>query len=103
MNTSSPEEKLLRSIFGEKATDVRDSSLKLPSGSGVVIDVRVFNRHGVEKDERSIAIERSEIESVQEDRNEEEILYRNIKLRADALIKSKPINKKIKELKPGTT
>ena len=103
--SSSPEEKLLRSIFGEKATDVRDSSLKLPSGSaGVVIDVRVFNRHGVEKDERSIAIERSEIESVQEDRKvEEEILYRNIKLRADQLIKSKPINKKIKELKPGTT
>ena len=103
--SSSPEEKLLRSIFGEKATDVRDSSLKLPSGSaGVVIDVRVFNRHGVEKDERSIAIERSEIESVQEDKKvEEEILYRNIKLRADQLIKSKPINKKIKELKPGTT
>ena len=74
--SSSPEEKLLRSIFGEKATDVRDSSLKLPSGStGVVIDVRVFNRHGIEKDERSIAIERAEIESVQEDRKvEEEIL-----------------------------
>ena len=67
--SSSPEEKLLRSIFGEKATDVRDSSLKLPSGStGVVIDVRVFNRHGIEKDERSIAIERAEIESVQEDK-----------------------------------
>ncbi len=103
--SSSPEEKLLRSIFGEKATDVRDSSLKLPSGStGVVIDVRVFNRHGVEKDERSIAIERSEVESVQEDKKvEEEILYRNIKLRADELIRNKPINKKIKELKPGTT
>ena len=74
--SSSPEEKLLRSIFGEKATDVRDSSLKLPSGStGVVIDVRVFNRHGIEKDERSIAIERAEIESVQEDKKvEEEIL-----------------------------
>ena len=53
---------MLRSIFGEKATDVRDSSLKLPSGStGVVIDVRVFNRHGIEKDERSIAIERAEM------------------------------------------
>ena len=103
--SSSAEEKLLRSIFGEKATDVRDSSLKLPSGSaGVVIDVRVFNRHGVEKDERSVAIERSEVESVQEDRKvEEEILYRNIKLRADELIKGKPINKKIKELKSGTT
>ena len=79
---SNPEEKLLRSIFGEKATDVRDSSLKMPPGSsGIVVDVKVFNRHGIEKDERSIAIERSEIESVQEDKSvEEEILERNIKL-----------------------
>ena len=62
--------------------------LKLPSGStGVVIDVRVFNRHGVDKDERSIAIERAEIESVQEDKKvEEEILNRNIKLRAIDLL-----------------
>ena len=88
--SSSPEEKLLRSIFGEKATDVRDSSKKLPSGSaGVVIDVRVFNRHGIEKDERSLAIERSEIELVQEDKKvEEEILYRSIKSRAIDLIKN---------------
>ena len=103
--SSSPEEKLLRSIFGEKATDVRDSSLKLPSGStGVVIDVRVFNRHGIEKDERSIAIERAEIESVQEDKKvEEEILNRNIKLRAIDLLNGQIINKQFKELKPGTT
>jgi DNA-directed RNA polymerase subunit beta len=103
--SSSPEEKLLRSIFGEKATDVRDSSLKLPTGSaGVVIDVRVFNRHGIEKDERSIAIERSEIEVVQEDKKvEEEILNRNIKLRATDLLISQSINKQHKELKPGTT
>ncbi len=103
--SSSPEEKLLRSIFGEKATDVRDSSLKLPSGStGVVIDVRVFNRHGIEKDERSIAIERAEIESVQEDKKvEEEILNRNIKLRAIDLLNNQSINKQYKELKPGTT
>ena len=103
--SSSPEEKLLRSIFGEKATDVRDSSLKLPSGStGVVIDVRVFNRHGIEKDERSIAIERAEIESVQEDKKvEEEILNRNIKLRAVDLLTGQSINKQFKELKPGTT
>ena len=54
---SNPEENLLRSIFGEKATDVRDSSLKMPPGSnGIVVDVRVFNRHGIEKDERSTAI-----------------------------------------------
>jgi len=99
--SSSPEEKLLRSIFGEKATDVRDSSLKLPSGStGVVIDVRVFNRHGIEKDERSLAIERSEIESVQEDKKvEEEILIRNIMLRATDLLKNQKINKSYKNLK----
>ena len=103
--SSSPEEKLLRSIFGEKATDVRDSSLKLPSGSaGVVIDVRVFNRHGIEKDERSIAIERSEIELVQEDRKvEEEILNRNIKSRATDLLKNQSISKNYKELKAGLT
>ncbi len=103
--SSSPEEKLLRSIFGEKATDVRDSSLKLPSGStGVVIDVRVFNRHGIEKDERSIAIERSEIESVQEDRKvEEEILDNNIKSRSIDLLNGKSIDKSYKNLKPGTT
>ena len=103
--SSSPEEKLLRSIFGEKATDVRDSSLKLPSGStGVVIDVRVFNRHGIEKDERSIAIERAEIESVQEDKKvEEEILNRNIKLRAIDLLNGQSISKQFKNLKPDTT
>ncbi len=103
--SSSPEEKLLRSIFGEKATDVRDSSLKLPSGSnGVVIDVRVFNRHGIEKDERSIAIERSEIELVQEDKKvEEEILDRNIKSRAVDLLINHSISKPFKDLKSGTT
>jgi DNA-directed RNA polymerase subunit beta len=95
---SSPEEKLLRSIFGEKATDVRDTSLKLPAGSsGVVVDVRVFNRHGVEKDERAMAIERSEIESVQEDRKvEEEILQRNIKLRLNELIRKENVIEKEK-------
>ena len=103
--SSSPEEKLLRSIFGEKATDVRDSSLKLPSGSeGVVIDVRVFNRHGIDKDERSIAIERNEIESVLEDKKvEEEILIRNIKLRATDLLNGQVINKSYKNLKQDLT
>ena len=51
-----PEEKLLRAIFGEKASDVRDSSLRLaPGTNGTVVDVKVFNRHGIEKDERAIA------------------------------------------------
>ena len=102
--SSSPEEKLLRSIFGEKATDVRDSSLKLKSGgAGVVIDVRVFNRHGIEKDERSIAIERAEVELVQEDKLvEEEILNRNIKLRSIDLLKNKQTNKTHKSINANT-
>ena len=102
---SSPEEKLLRSIFGEKATDVRDTSLKLPPGSsGVVVDVRVFNRHGIEKDERAIAIERYEIEAVQEDKHvEEEILGRNIKLRLNEILKKEPLEKNYKTIKPGET
>ncbi|MGJ8564059.1 MAG: DNA-directed RNA polymerase subunit beta [Alphaproteobacteria bacterium] len=67
-----PEEKLLRAIFGEKASDVRDTSLKLPPGaSGTVVEVRVFNRHGVDKDERAMQIEREEIESLGKDRDDE--------------------------------
>ena len=101
---SNPEEKLLRSIFGEKATDVRDSSLKLPPGSnGIVVDVRVFNRFGIEKDERSTAIERSEIEEIQENKSvEEEILIRNIKSRAQEIINEKKLTKNHGKLKAGS-
>ncbi len=100
---SGPEEKLLRSIFGEKAIDVTDTSLKMPSGSGgTVIDVRVFNRHGIEKDERSITIERAEIDLVQQDRIvEEEILNRSIKQRALQILDGHKITKKIKNLNQG--
>ncbi|WP_067334591.1 DNA-directed RNA polymerase subunit beta [Stappia indica] len=75
-----PEEKLLRAIFGEKASDVRDTSLRLPPGvTGTVVEVRVFNRHGVEKDERAMAIEREEIERLAKDRDDEQaILDRNV-------------------------
>ncbi len=67
-----PEEKLLRAIFGEKAADVRDSSLRVPPGvSGTVVEVRIFNRRGIEKDERALAIERQEIERLTKDRNDE--------------------------------
>ena len=67
-----PEEKLLRAIFGEKASDVRDTSLRLPPGvSGTVVEVRVFSRRGVDKDERALAIERSEIERLAKDRDDE--------------------------------
>jgi DNA-directed RNA polymerase subunit beta len=67
-----PEEKLLRAIFGEKASDVRDTSLKLPPGvAGTVVEVRVFNRHGIDKDERALQIEREEIERLEKDRDDE--------------------------------
>jgi DNA-directed RNA polymerase subunit beta len=67
-----PEEKLLRAIFGEKASDVRDTSLRLPPGvAGTVVEVRVFNRHGIDKDERAMAIEREEIERLKKDADDE--------------------------------
>ena len=75
-----PEEKLLRAIFGEKAADVRDTSLKVPPGvTGTVVEVRVFSRRGIEKDERAMAIERAEIERLAKDRDDERaILERNV-------------------------
>ena len=96
-----PEEKLLRSIFGEKAIDVIDTSLRLPLGSdGIVVDVKVFNRHGVEKDERSIAIERHEIEKIQEDKSvEEEILERSTIQRTTQIIKNSALSEKFKNFK----
>jgi DNA-directed RNA polymerase subunit beta len=67
-----PEEKLLRAIFGEKASDVRDTSLRLPPGVvGTIVDVRVFNRRGVDKDERTMAIDRAEVERLAKDRDDE--------------------------------
>ncbi|MFW6024686.1 MAG: DNA-directed RNA polymerase subunit beta, partial [Dichotomicrobium sp.] len=89
-----PEEKLLRAIFGEKASDVRDTSLKLPPGvNGTVVEVRVFNRHGVDKDERALAIEREEIERLAKDRDDElAILDRNIFSRLRDLLAGKTIS-----------
>ncbi|SLN19059.1 DNA-directed RNA polymerase subunit beta [Aquimixticola soesokkakensis] len=86
-----PEEKLLRAIFGEKASDVRDTSLRVKPGDyGTVVEVRVFNRHGVEKDERSLQIEREEVESLSRDRDDElAILERNIYQRLSDLILGK--------------
>lgn len=83
-----PEEKLLRAIFGEKASDVRDTSLRLPPGvAGTIVEVRVFNRHGVDKDERALAIERAEIERLGKDRDDEfAILNRNIQGRLRELL-----------------
>ena len=72
--------------------------------SGTVVDVRVFNRHGIEKDERSITIERAEIEQVQQDKIvEEEILERSIKQRASQFLSGSSLTKKVKDLSEGTT
>ncbi len=86
-----PEEKLLRAIFGEKASDVRDTSLRVPPGvTGTVVEVRVFNRHGVDKDERAQAIEREEIERLAKDRDDEQaILDRNTYARLGEILNGK--------------
>jgi DNA-directed RNA polymerase subunit beta len=86
-----PEEKLLRAIFGEKASDVRDTSLRLPPGvTGTVVEVRVFNRHGVDKDERALSIERAEIDRLGKDRDDEfAILNRNMQGRLRQLLVGK--------------
>ena len=86
-----PEEKLLRAIFGEKASDVRDTSLRVPPGvQGTIVEVRVFNRHGVDKDERAQAIEREEIERLAKDRDDElAILDRNVYTRLIELLDGK--------------
>jgi DNA-directed RNA polymerase subunit beta len=85
---ATPEEKLLRAIFGEKASDVRDTSLRVPPGvSGTVVEVRVFNRRGVDKDERALAIERAEINRFAQDRDtERQILERALQSRLRELM-----------------
>ena len=85
---ATPEEKLLRAIFGEKASDVRDTSLRVPPGvNGTVVEVRVFNRRGVDKDERALAIERSEINRLAQDRDtERQILERALQTRLRELM-----------------
>jgi DNA-directed RNA polymerase subunit beta len=99
-----PEEKLLRAIFGEKASDVRDTSLKLPPGvTGTVVEVRVFNRHGVEKDERAMAIEREEIERLAKDRDDElQILDRNVYGRLRNILMEKEVARGPKGMRKGS-
>ena len=98
-----PEEKLLRAIFGEKASDVRDTSLRLPPGDfGTIVEVRVFNRHGVEKDERALQIEREEVERLARDRDDElTILDRNIYARLRSMIEGREAVKGPKGTKGG--
>jgi len=99
-----PEEKLLRAIFGEKASDVRDTSLRVPPGaSGTIVEVRVFSRRGIDKDERALAIERQEIERLAKDRDDERaILERSFFDRLKELLVNQTADAGPKGLKAGT-
>jgi DNA-directed RNA polymerase subunit beta len=99
-----PEEKLLRAIFGEKASDVRDTSLRVPPGvSGTIVEVRVFSRRGVDKDERALAIEHAEIERLAKDRDDEsKILERSFNARLKELLLGESALGGPKGLRSGT-
>ena len=99
-----PEEKLLRAIFGEKASDVKDTSLRVPPGmDGTVIDVRVFTRDGVEKDTRALSIEKAEIERVRKDLNDQRrILEDDLFSRVRQMLIGKTAEGGPKKLKAGT-
>ncbi len=99
-----PEEKLLRAIFGEKASDVRDSSLYVPPGvSGTVVEVRVLSRRGVEKDERAITIEKQQIEKLAKDRDDEiEIIDHFVFMRLQKILDGQIVLSGPKAVKPGT-
>jgi DNA-directed RNA polymerase subunit beta len=98
-----PEEKLLRAIFGEKASDVKDTSSRVPSGmAGTVIDVRVFTRDGVDKDARALDIEKAELERIKKDLNDEfRILEEDIYMRLEKLLIGKAADGGPKGLKGG--
>jgi len=88
-----PEEKLLRAIFGEKASDVKDTSLRVPSSyKGTVIDVRIFSRDGIDKDQRALEIEKQELEEIRKNINEE---YRIIETATFERLHSSLLNKKV--------
>ncbi len=99
-----PEEKLLRAIFGEKASDVRDTSLRVPPGvQGTIVEVRVFNRRGVDKDERALAIERDQIERLAKDRDDEKaILERSFYGQLQELLLGETVSGGLKGAKAGT-
>jgi len=99
-----PEEKLLRAIFGEKASDVRDSSLRLPPGvAGTIVGVRIFSRRGIEKDERALSIEKAEIDRLAKDRDDERaIIERFVYGRMKELLMGKKATSGPKTYKAGS-
>ncbi|MCI5050075.1 MAG: DNA-directed RNA polymerase subunit beta [Rickettsiales bacterium] len=98
-----PEEKLLRAIFGEKASDVRDSSLRMPPGNtGTVVGVKIFSRRGIEKDERALAIEKLEIDRLAKDRDDERaIIERYVYNSLREILEGKDATKGPKGFKAG--
>jgi DNA-directed RNA polymerase subunit beta len=101
----SPEEKLLRAIFGDKAGDVKDTSLRVPPGvEGTVIDAKVFSRRGVDKDKRSQHIEKKEIAKLEKDRSDEiEIVEKSVKSRLKELLNGVSLKSNLKDKKSGKT
>jgi DNA-directed RNA polymerase subunit beta len=101
----SPEEKLLRAIFGDKAGDVKDTSLRVPPGvEGIVIDAKVFSRRGVDKDKRSQHIEKKEIAKLEKDRSDEiEIVEKSVKNRLKELLNGVSLKTNLKDKKSGKT
>ncbi|MBW2066267.1 MAG: DNA-directed RNA polymerase subunit beta [Deltaproteobacteria bacterium] len=97
----SPEEKLLRAIFGDKAGDVKDSSLRVPPGvEGIVIDTKIFSRRGVEKDARSLAIEEEAKAKLEKDRRDEiEIIQRNARARLKEVLVGQKLKRALKDKK----
>jgi len=100
-----PEEKLLRAIFGEKASDVKDTGLRVPAGmDGTIIDVRVFTREGVKKDKRALSIEESELAQVRKDLNDQQRIFEDdIYDRVRRLLVGKVADAGPQKLKKGTT
>ncbi len=100
-----PEEKLLRAIFGEKASDVKDTSLRVHSGTqGTVIDVQVFTRDGVEKDERAVSIEKDQLRQVRKDLDDQlRIVEGAIYKRLENALVGKVADKGAQGLRKGTT
>ncbi len=99
-----PEEKLLRAIFGEKAADVRDSSLRVPPGvGGTVVGVRIFSRRGIEKDERALSIEKQEIDRLTKDRDDQiAIIERYVYGRIASLLSGQKAASTAEGIKSGT-
>ncbi|MEM7070398.1 MAG: DNA-directed RNA polymerase subunit beta [Pseudomonadota bacterium] len=100
---TTPEDKLLKAIFGEKSSNVRDTSLRLPPGNkGTVVAVNVFSRHGIDKDERGLSIERKQIEALAKDRDDERaILERSFRSRFIEIADQKPASVAVDDIKAG--